>query len=311
MDRISLIQLESELGAGTRGASLGPAAVLIEDYKDKGWLHKLSGERLPNTFKELVGDNGYAKAKRIEEIIGHSGNISKAVYECLRVGNFPIIFSGDHSNAYGSICGHKKFLEEQKLGVIWIDAHADLHTPYTTPSGNMHGMPLGMALAEDLDKNGEDYSASWKKLVGLNEKTGKISANDIAFIAVRETEEAEEKIMRENSIQNIRVEEVRNMGIAETIQKTLDKLSHCDSIYISFDVDSMDPDLVSRGTGTPVPGGLSLEEAIAINEGLARDEKIIGWEMTEVNPLLDKENLMARSALQVVYAVLESLNAKG
>ncbi len=310
MEGISIVQVESELGAGTRGSSLGPMAVLIEDYKSQRRLAHLNRELIPNTYGGLVADGGFNKAKRIDDVISHSKNVAKGVHEALWRGDFPLIFSGDHSNAYGTICGVKKFVGNKRLGVIWVDAHADLHSAYTTPSGNMHGMPLGIAVAEDYKQGGEEFSDNWDEIVELENTAGKLLPTDIAFIAVRDTEDAERGIMEKHRIQNIEVNSVRSEGIEDTVKRTLEYLEDCEQIYVSFDVDSMDPDMVSRGTGTPVPNGLSLEEAIEINKGLVKDPRVIAWEMTEVNPLLDTKNKMAESALKVVYGVLDSLNKR-
>lgn len=309
MQSIQPILVRSELGAGTRGSSLGPLSVMTADFLEKGSFSGMNWETVPETYPSLYSFDGESRAKRIEAIIAHTENISKAVSSACRGSKFPFVFSGDHSNAYGTISGLKDFLGAKKLGVVWIDAHADLHTPFTTPSGNMHGMPLGMAIGKDIGQTGE-FSDQWSSLLNISGGTPKIEPIDIAFIAVRETEEAENGVIDQNGIQNIRVDELRSQGIDLAVERTLERLSHCDHIYISFDVDSMDPDMVSRGTGTPVPHGITLDEAIELNGKLARDPRVICWEMTEVNPLLDVENKMAKSALQVAYQVLEEIKGR-
>ena len=303
------ILVRSELGAGTRGSSLGPMSVLIADHLQDRFFSNLKMEFVPETYAHLPDPDQPSKAKAIRAIIKHTENVSNCVFNACSSGAFPMVISGDHSNAYGTIAGLKKFIGDKSLGVIWIDAHADLHSPFTTPSGNMHGMPLGMALGEDHGKSGE-FNGDWDQLVELETGKGKITPKDISFIGLRDTEAPENEIINSNNILNIPVQEMRDLGVVKAANKALENLSHCDHIYISFDVDSMDPDTVSRGTGTPVPGGIFLDEAIALNANLMEDERVIAWEMTEVNPLLDIENKMGRSALQVVYGVLDVLKSK-
>jgi arginase len=310
MNSISLIQVRSELGAGTRGSSLGPSAVMIADIQKRAILADLDMETLPETIQNFNNAEGLEKAKRIDAFTTHINNVCKSVSETCRKGRFPMVLSGDHGNAYGTISGLKKYLGNSKLGVVWIDAHADLNTPFSSPSGNLHGMPLGMAIAEKYgEKEESELGKKWKKLLEIGSGVKKIEAADIAFLAVRETDKGEDHIMQNHNIQNLRVREIREGSVNEAIQRSLKALGHCDHIYISFDVDSMDPG-ISRGTGTPVENGLSLEEAIEINAGLVTNKKVIAWEMTEVNPLLDEKNVMAESALQVLYSVIDVLNTK-
>jgi len=298
------------LGAGTRGSSIGPPSLIIADKEKKGLLLELETEVLPETFSEFKNEIIFENAKRIHPFISHSKNLSKAVFETKKRGGFPLILSGDHANAYGTISGLKKYLGDARLGVIWIDAHADLNTPFSSPSGNLHGMPLGMAIAEKYGEEPEsDLGKKWMELLEIGSGVKKIEASDIAFLAVRETDQGEKNIMQKNHIQNLMVQDIRANTIEEAVQSSLSALDHCDYIYISFDVDSMDPG-VSRGTGTPVEKGLLLKEAIEINSGLIKNKKIIAWEMTEVNPLLDEKNKMAEAAIDVLYSVIDQLKKK-
>jgi arginase len=228
------------------------------------------------------------------------------VYETIFDDCFPLVMAGDHSTAYGTIAGIKKAWPKKRLGVIWIDAHADLHSPFTTPSGNMHGMALAMACGIDNleckvnDPKGEtlDY---WEELKNVGGPGPKILPEDIVFIAVRDFEKAENYLINKNNINFIDVEEVKKSSPAVAARKALNMLDHCDLIYVSFDVDSMDS-RISSGTGTPVPNGLAVDEARALNEELAKDPKVCAWEICEVNPTLDTENRMAESAFEVLEA---------
>jgi arginase len=229
----------------------------------------------------------------------------------LKSGLFPIVLAGDHSTGGATISGIKMANPKRKLGVIWIDAHADLHTPYTTPSGNMHGMPLAIALNEDnkackvheVDDKTVDY---WEKLKNIGKISPKINPEDIVFIALRDFEKEEETLIKKHNIKVIPVAEVRRKGVEQVVRQTLLNLNHCDDIYISFDVDSLDSG-ISRGTGTPVPNGLREKEAEDLLASLMQNHKICCFEITEVNPTLDKENLMAEIAFNILQRCVNIL----
>ena len=157
-----------------------------------------------------------------------------------------MVLASDHGSAGGTIAGIQKAHPNKRLGVIWIDAHGDLHTPYTTPSGNMHGMPLATALREDnleskSNEPNEKVVALWEELKNFGSDGARFSAEDLVFIAVRDTEEQEDAIMDRLNITNHKVEDVRSEGAKAILDKTLNQLTECDIIYVSFDVDSMDP----------------------------------------------------------------------
>ena len=242
--------------------------------------------------------------------------------QCIRLNNsiqknlkdyFPIVLSGDHSSALGTISGIKSAFPEQNVGVIWIDAHADLHSPYTSPSGNIHGMPLAAALANDnLDAKtnavDSDTQKYWEEMKQIGYKGTKIQPENLVYFGVRDTEEAEDQQMERLSIRNYKVDEVRYRGLEICVAEALVKLSHCEVLYISFDVDSMDCDLISYGTGTPVAKGFDQYEVIAIIDQIIKTKKVVCIEVVEVNPLLDtKGNKMAETAFQVLEAVTSTL----
>lgn len=219
--------------------------------------------------------------------------------------------AGDHSTAYGTIAGIKKAYPKIRLGVIWIDAHADFHTPFTTPSGNMHGMALAMACAIDNleckvnDPRGEtlDY---WEQIKNVGIPGPKIYPEDIVYIAVRDLEKPENYLINKYNVNFIETEDVKKVGARAIAHKALEMLDHCDMIYVSFDVDSMDS-RISTGTGTPVPNGLTVDEAKELNAELAKSPKVCAWEIVEVNPTLDTENRMAESAFEILEATTKSI----
>jgi arginase len=197
------------------------------------------------------------------------------------------------------------------LGVIWIDAHADLHTPFTTPSGNMHGMPLAMTSQTDnrecqINEPSEETLMFWERIKNIGGNFPKINLEDIVFISVRDTESPEDFLIEKHGIKNFKTKEVRELGIQEVAKQSLEILKDCDQIYISFDVDSLDSS-ISVGTGTPVPDGLTVKEAIELNAELIKDKRVCCWEIVEVNPTLDTENTMAENAFEVLEVTTKSL----
>lgn len=308
MKDIQLIINSSEITAGTRGASLGPDAV-ITAARNKGsqFFFDYFPIRIENENHLLDTQIKYPFAKRIEGLVRVFDRVSKMVKLTLDNNKFPLLLASDHGSAGGTIAGIKAAYPNKRLGVIWIDAHGDLHTPYTTPSGNMHGMPLATALGEDnleckSNEPNEGIVTHWNALKNMAVDGPKIKPEDLVFIAVRDTEEQEDAIMERYGITNHTVEDVRREGVQEIIRKSLGQLSDCDMIYVSFDVDSMDPELTSYGTGTPVANGLSPEEARAFLCAFGQEEKLVCMEFVEVNPCLDnKKNRMA----EITFDLLE------
>ena len=307
-DKIRILEVPSELGAGTRGASLGIGAIKVAALNaGNKYFSNYNSTIIPNENELLFEASPTQYANYIDGIVKVYNYVSHFVSEEVTHNQrFPIVLAGDHSTAGATITGIKKSNPDKRLGVIWIDAHADLHTPYTTPSGNLHGMPLAVCLGIDnKEKQRNDIPTEiaehWHRLKQMGKVFPKIEANDLVFIALRDTEEEEDFLIQRGGIRNFAVKEVREKGCAQIVKEVLAYLNNCDMIYISFDVDSMDCDLVSRGTGTPVPNGLSEQEATEIVCGLVADPKICCLEVTEVNPTLDdKCNTMAETAFRVL-----------
>jgi arginase len=236
------------------------------------------------------------------------------VYEQIFDDFFPLIMAGDHSTAYVTIAGIKKAHPKKRLCVIWIDEHDDLHTPFTTTSGNMNGMPVSMACGFDNfeckvnDPRGEtlDY---WEQIKNVGIPGPKINPEDLVYIAVRDLEKAENYLLNKYNINFIEVEDVRKSGAEKVAQNALKMLDHCDLIYVSFDVDSIDSRF-STGTGTPVPNGITVEEAKTLNAELCKHPSVCAWEIVEVNPTLDTENRMAESAFEIMEASAKSSMAR-
>jgi len=295
----------SEIGAGTRGASLGFQALEVAALsRGEDVFKRLPISEIETENQLLYDEIETPTAKRIKGIGLLYERLEKEVSYQLSDKAFPLVIAGDHSTAGGTIAGVKKAFPTNRIGVIWIDAHADLHSPYSTPSGNVHGMPMATALALDNTsyKINEVKGITlewWNKLKGPEPR---LKPEDLVFIAVRSTEQAEDEIIKQNNIRNITVEELRRKGIEKTAEEAIELLSNCDHIYVSFDVDSMDSS-ISLGTGTPVAGGLWKEEALNLMVELAKNPKVCCMEIVEINPCLDdKKNTMAETALDILLA---------
>ncbi|EMS34107.1 Arginase [Mariniradius saccharolyticus AK6] len=312
MRNIKLVEVRSEIAAGTRGASLGIDALKIASLdKTSDFFTRFDPINVPDANNFLWKGNKHPHAKYIDGVYQVLKNVYSTI-ESLRLEKiFPIVLAGDHSTAAGTIMGIKAADPDKRLGVIWIDAHADLHTPYTTPSGNMHGMPLAMCIQTDnkdcqVNNPIPETINYWEKIKKIGGVSPKILAEDIVFISVRDTETPEDHLIRKHGIKNFTTDEVRSLGISKVAEKALEILGKCDQLYISFDVDSLDSS-ISVGTGTPVPNGLTVKEALELNAELIKDKRVCCWEIVEVNPTLDTENTMAENAFDILEATTTSL----
>lgn len=305
MKNIKLIEVPSEIGAGTRGASLGIEAIKIAalDFMSNFFIH-FPSETIASENKLLFEPIESPYAKRIKGVLQMYEKVSKSVAESIKNNFFPVILSGDHSNAGATIAGIKMAKPKSKLGVVWIDAHADLHTPYTTPSGNMHGMPLATAINEDNLENtihqidGEATKA-WNALKNIGKIAPKVLPEDIVFISLRDYEKEEKALIEKYGMKVVTTSELRRKGAEIVYRSIIRYLGDCTDIYVSFDVDSLDSS-ISKGTGTPVGNGLKEREAEDLISKFMQSRKICCFEITEVNPTLDKENLMAEIAFNIL-----------
>jgi arginase len=304
---------KSEITAGSRGASLGPEAIITAARKRGSTIFSnIETKELDHCNSLLDRPTEYQFAKRIDGLLKVYQLLNDDISKILSQNKFPLILAADHGSAGGTIAGIRSAHPNKRLGVVWIDAHADIHTPFTTPTGNLHGMPLATALDQDnleskVNEVPEPTIRLWDQLKSVGNIKPKIYSNDLVYIGVRDTEEQEDSIMSRLNIKNFTIEEVRQLGVDAVMKQINEKLSDCDIIYASFDVDSMDPDLTSYGTGTPVKNGLTPHEAQQILVDLIDNPKTVCLEIVEVNPCLDdKINKMAEVAFDLLEVIFDT-----
>ncbi len=314
MKEIRIIKNRSDVGAGTRGSDMGVDAIEIAAInQENNYFSKYKYEDVKTENESIYNKVNNSFAKRIDSVLHQCTRLANSVKVNLKEGRFPIVLSGDHSSALGTISGVKGAYPQQRVGVVWIDAHADIHSPYSTPSGNIHGMPLAAALADDnldfeINEVSRHTAEIWERMKNISIPGTKLKAEDLVYFGVRDTEEPEDVQIEKLGIKNYMVHEVRYRGLKTCVNEALERLSNCDIIYISFDVDSMDCDLISYGTGTPVSKGFDQHEIIQIINEFVATEKVVCIEFVEVNPLLDNRgNKMAETAFEILNAITPNI----
>lgn len=318
---IALVEVDSDLGAGKRGASKGieflkEAAIQKQKarMRAENGIVSLDNRAIQNENHTLaVIAEDYPYAKYIDAIYRVLARTADIVAQTLQDGLFPVVLGGDHSTAAGTIAGIKRAFPERRIGVVWIDAHADIHSPFTTPSGNMHGMPLAVATGHDnLDRQINQLDPETAKLWDLCKSLGteqgtNLALQDIIYVSVRDTEPAENYTIAQHKIPIVTTQDVREIGPEAAARRCLEYLAQVDVIYVTFDVDSMDS-TICMGTGTPVPGGLWADEVKRLNAALVKDPRVCCWEICEINPLLDTLNTLAENSLATFEAVIDAIS---
>ena len=316
-NNVTFLINKSEITAGTRGASLGPDAIITAARKRGSFIFgENTIDKIQNVNSFLDKQTNFPFAKRIDGLLAIYEELNTKIATILKGNTFPIILAADHGSAGGTIAGIKSAFPDKRLGAVWIDAHADIHTPYTTPSGNMHGMPLASVMnIDNLECKINDIDSEtemlWNQLKNVGNTLQKIHPDDVVYVAVRDTEEQEEAVINQFGMKWFTVEDVRTKGVQAIVNGIQERLKDCDLIYVTFDVDSMDPDLTSHGTGTPVPNGITPQEAKELMMALSQNPKTVCVEIVEVNPCLDeKENTMAEMTLDILEAVTDVIKNK-
>jgi arginase len=293
--QIDIIGVPIDLGADRRGVDMGPSAIryahLHQKLAELGYTLEDKGN-IEVPIQETCSIND-PSLKYIDCIVPMGRRVAGAVGTSIQSNHFSLVLGGDHSLSIGSIRGAAR---HRRLGVIWVDAHADFNTAETTPSGNIHGMPLA-ALCGFGDP----------RLVCLwDETTPVLDPKRVAIIGARDLDPGEKRNLREASVMVQSMEQIDRIGMVAALEKAIERVSRdVDGIYLSFDMDALDP-RHAPGVGTPVPGGLTFREAHLACEVVAETGKLIGMELVEVNPILDVQNQTAILAVEFIRSALGS-----
>ena len=286
-ETISIIGVPLDLGQSRRGVNMGPSAIRYAGAVAR--LEAIGHEVIDEgdidvDVTELVEDNN-SGLKNLDEVIKANKRLAQKVEEVVDSGNFPLVLGGDHSIAIGTLAGLAK--KYHNLGVIWYDAHADMNTAETSPSGNIHGMPLAVSM-------GLGHSS----LVNLHSEGQKVKPENIVIIGARSVDPGERLLIKEKGIKVFSMHEIDRYGMSAVMDEALAYLrsKEVDGVHLSLDLDGLDP-LYTPGVGTPVPGGISYRESHLAMEMLDAAGVITSVEFVEVNPILDEKNKTADVAV--------------
>lgn len=297
MEKISIIGFPMDLGADTRGVDMGPSALRIAGLKqhikalgykviDKGNIKIKISSQLKVFNKQM---------KYVDEIVKASEIFALQTEKALDRGHFPLLIGGDHSMAMGSLAGIAAHCRKtnKTLGLIWVDAHTDMNTAASSPSGNVHGMPLAASLG-----------IGDEKLTNIYGFAPKIKVENVVLVGIRSVDQIERKTTQAADIRVYTMAAIDRRGIYAVISEIIDNFKDkVDHLHISFDMDSIDPD-IAPGVGTPIPGGLNFREAHVLMETIAASGMLASLEITEVNPILDIRNKTAELAVNLVESAL-------
>jgi arginase len=289
---IAIIGATLDLGQGRRGVDMGPSAIRYAGLEER--LLSLGYDVRDHGNVETAVPEATAvqdeRARFLPEIKATCERIARKVVEELEAGAIPLVLGGDHSVALGTLGGLARL--RGPGGVLWIDAHSDINTPETSPSGNVHGMPLAAALGL-----ADDWFASdaWP-LPALD-------ARRVALLGVRSLDDGERRLLREAGVRIFTMSELDRIGVERAVSEALDRVSGGGFVHVSLDMDALDPE-IAPGVGTPVRGGLTYREAHLALELVAESGLAGSFEVVEVNPVLDRENTTALTAVELVASAL-------
>lgn len=286
MDRVAVIGVPMDLGAGRRGVDMGPSALryarLLEELEALGYgVEDLGDVRVP--LAETLWARRRTRGSYLEEIRQAAWELKERL-KGLPGDVFPIVLGGDHSLSMGSVSG----VARGRVGVIWVDAHGDFNTPETSPSGNIHGMPLAVLSGLGHPRLTEAFRA--------------VDPKDVVLIGVRSLDPGEKRLLRELGVAVYTMHEVDRLGVARIVEEALERLAGL-PLHVSLDADVLDPTL-APGVGTPVPGGLTYREAHLLMELLAQSGRVRSLDLVEVNPILDERNRTAEMMVGLALSLL-------
>jgi len=292
--KIQIIGVPMDLGSGRRGVDMGPSAIRIAGVAEKlrSLGHTVQDEGdIPAKAPELQKIRN-DKLRYLPEIVRVCTLLGNKIEKILHHDGFPLVLGGDHSVAIGTIGGVASYCEKvhKKLGVLWVDAHGDFNTEVTTPSGNIHGMSLAVAMG---------FGAI--ELTSIGGDQPKVDPRNVVLIATRDLDEGERRNIRKHGVNVFSMEDIDKYGMARTITRARGKLRQVDMVHVSLDLDAIDPS-VAPGVGTPVKGGLNYREAHLIMETVHEHGIMTSMEVVEVNPILDDRNQSAEFAVELIQS---------
>lgn len=294
-DSVHIINVPLDLGASRRGTDAGPSAFRIAGLS--GAISKLgytvSGETdiaVPAMEQRKPKDTN---ARFKKEILKTCLRLAERTQETLQKGETPLVIGGDHSIAMGTVSGVSAHFREsqQRIGLLWFDAHGDMNLPETSPSGNIHGMPL----AHLLGYGDTDLST-------ILDAHPAVDAKNVALIGIRDIDRVEREFIRKSGIAAFTMRDIDQLGMSEVAKRALKVVNEGTAgFHVSFDLDGCDPDVIP-GSGTLVPGGVSFREAHFLLEECALDGRMTSMEVVELNPFLDLGNVSAERAVTLIQS---------
>lgn len=286
---VAIIGVPSDYGQRRRGVDMGPSAIryagVVERLEAIGYTVQDVGDiRVEKTHAKKQQNE---KLLNLEEVIEVCSKLADNVEDAVEKGHTPLVLGGDHSIAIGTLAGLEKY---KNLGVIWFDAHADINTPESTPSGNIHGMPLAVSLG-----------LGHERLTSIHHAGPKVKAENIIIIGARSVDEGERELIKEKNIKVYSMHEVDRLGMTAVMEDAIRYLQErgVDGVHLSLDLDGLDP-LYTPGVGTPVAGGITYRESHLAMEMLQESGMITSAEFVEVNPILDDKNKTANVAVALI-----------
>ena len=294
---LALVSVQMDLGAGRRGVDMGPSAIRIAGLRDT--LAGLDyGIREMGTVVATDPERTEQKdlhALYLTEVESVCRRVRDLVEDALERGCMPLVLGGDHSIAIGSVAGVSRFhaRRKERIGIIWVDAHSDMNTPATSPSGNVHGMPLAV-----LTGRGPQVLRS------LAVRRPAVRPENVSLIGVRKIDPAERKVVTSSGVRVFTMSEIDERGIAPCVEEAIARANTGTAgFHLSYDLDSLDP-MIAPGVGTPVAGGLTFREGHLICEKVARSGRLVSLDMVELNPVLDAHNRTAQMAVGLIASAL-------
>lgn len=297
MTKVRIIGVPMDLGTDRRGVDMGPSALRIARLGPR--LEELGlkvtdfGNIAVRIAESLSAPKSEKKAKYLAEITATCRALSDAVAKSLSDGDVPLVLGGDHSIAVGTVAGVSRFFagKKEKVGLVWLDAHADINTPETTISGNVHGMPVAHILGFGS-----------KDLTALSGATPMVEAHNVVLVGIRDLDPAEQKMVRDCGIRAFTMRDIDELGLRRVMDEAIRFASEGTvGFHCSMDVDWLDPS-IAPGVGTPVLGGATFREGHLAMEMIADSKRMLSLEVTEVNPVIDSENKTAQVAVGMILS---------